>query len=151
MWATHLWNLFDFAADARNQGGEPGMNHKGLVTFDRQTRKDSFYLYKAWWTDRPFVHICGKRYAQRTGRTTKMKIYSNAKRVILYANGEKIAEKTGERVFVFKVKLCDTTVIRAVAGNCEDTAVFRQVSKPNPAYRLGKSAGGENWTKEERK
>ena len=151
MWATHLWNLFDFAADARNQGGEPGMNHKGLVTFDRQTRKDSFYLYKAWWTDRPFVHICGKRYAQRTGRTTKMKVYSNAKRVILYANGEKIAEKTGERVFVFKVKLCDTTVIRAVAGNCEDTAVFRQVSKPNPAYRLGKSAGGENWTKEERK
>ena len=45
----------DFAADARNQGGEPGMNHKGLVTFDRKTKKDSFFLYKAYWSDEPFV------------------------------------------------------------------------------------------------
>ena len=51
MWATHVWNMFDFAADARDQGGEPGMNHKGLVTFDRKTKKDSFYLYKAWWSE----------------------------------------------------------------------------------------------------
>ncbi|MCD8069200.1 MAG: glycoside hydrolase family 2 protein, partial [Lachnospiraceae bacterium] len=62
MWATHVWNMFDFAADARDQGGEPGMNHKGLVTFDRKTKKDSFYLYKAWWSEEPFVHLCSKRY-----------------------------------------------------------------------------------------
>ena len=55
LWATHLWNMFDFAADARDQGGEPGMNHKGIVTFDRKTKKDSFYIYKAWWSDEPFV------------------------------------------------------------------------------------------------
>ncbi len=149
LWATHLWNLFDFAADARNQGGEPGMNHKGLVTFDRQLRKDSFYLYKAWWTDAPFVHICGKRHQDRAEKTTKIKVYSNAGKVTLYADGIKIGEKTGNRVFVFQVKLGKTTTIKAVAENCEDTAIFHRVENPNPAYRLGKSAGGENWTKQE--
>ena len=59
LWATHVWNMFDFAADARDQGGEAGMNHKGLVTFDRKIKKDSFYLYKAYWSDEPFVHIAG--------------------------------------------------------------------------------------------
>ena len=147
LWATHVWNMFDFAADGRNQGGEPGMNHKGLVTFDRQTRKDSFYLYKAYWTKEPFVHICGKRFADRTGRTAKIKVYANAKQVTLYADGKKVAEQTGEQIFVFKVKLGQATQIKAVAENSEDTAVFRQVEKPNPVYRLGKSAGGENWTK----
>ena len=68
LWATHVWNMFDFAADARNQGGEPGMNHKGLVTFDRKTKKDSFYLYKAYWSGQPFIHLCGKRFEKRTGK-----------------------------------------------------------------------------------
>ena len=77
MWATHVWNMFDFAADARDQGGEPGMNHKGLVTFDRKTKKDSFYLYKAWWSDEAFVHICSKRFVERTGSTATVKVYSN--------------------------------------------------------------------------
>ena len=148
LWASHLWNLFDFAADARNQGGEPGMNHKGLVTFDRQVRKDSFYLYKAWWTDMPFVHICGKRFRDRTEKIAKIKVYSNAAKVALYADGVKVGEQTGERVFVFPVKLGQTTQIKAVAENCEDTAVFHRVDRPNPAYRLGKFAGGENWTKQ---
>ena len=61
MWSSHVWNMFDFAADARDQGGEPGMNHKGLVTFDRKIKKDAFYAYKAYWSKEPFVHICGKR------------------------------------------------------------------------------------------
>ena len=78
MWATHVWNMFDFAADARDQGGEPGMNHKGLVTFDRKIKKDSFYLYKAWWNDTDsFVHICGKRFADRAEAKTEIKVYSN--------------------------------------------------------------------------
>ncbi len=64
LWATHLWNMFDFAADARDQGGEPGMNHKGIVTFDRKTKKDSFYIYKAWWSDElsaPFQNVIFRR------------------------------------------------------------------------------------------
>ena len=151
MWATHLWNLFDFAADARNQGGEPGMNHKGLVTFDREVRKDSFYLYKAWWTDTPFVHICGKRYVNRTTKKATVKVYSNCNIVTLYADGKKVAEQKGKRVFTFRIKLGETTHIKATAENCTDEVVLHYVNKPDPTYRLGKSAGGENWTKEERK
>ena len=62
MWGYYYWNMFDFAADARNQGGEPGMNHKGMITFDRKLKKDVFYLYKAYWTDTPFAYIAGRRY-----------------------------------------------------------------------------------------
>ena len=103
MWATHVWNMFDFAADARDQGGEPGMNHKGLVTFDRKTKKDSFYLYKAWWSDEAFVHICSKRFVERTGSTATVKVYSNQSTVALYVNGNKVGEQTGEHVFTFKI------------------------------------------------
>ncbi len=149
LWATHLWNMFDFAADARNQGGEPGMNHKGLVTFDRQTKKDSFYLYKAWWTKEAFVHICGKRYVNREAKKTTLKVYSNCPAVTLYADGKKVAEKQGNRVFTFQVELGETTHIKAVGENCADEAVLHYVNKKDPAYRLGKSAGGENWTKQE--
>ena len=83
MWATHVWNMFDFAADARDQGGEPGMNHKGLVTFDRKTKKDSFYLYKAWWSDEAFVHICSKRFVERTGSTATVKVYSKDRKSVV--------------------------------------------------------------------
>ena len=147
MWATYVWNMFDFAADARNQGGEPGMNHKGLVTFDRATKKDSFYLYKAYWTDKPFVHICGKRYTDRTERITAVKVYSNCDTVTLYADGKEIATKKGNKVFSFQVPLGETTELKAVAGIYTDTAVLHFTPTPNPAYRLGKQAGGENWTK----
>ena len=146
MWATHLWNMFDFAADARNQGGEPGMNHKGLVTFDREIKKDSFYLYKAYWSTEPFVHICGRRYVDRTEKITKVKVYSNCDEVTLYANGEKIAEQKGKKVFNFKVAISPQTEIKAVAGDCTDTINICKVDKPNPDYKLKKDGGkGENW------
>ena len=128
--ASYLWNMFDFAADARDQGGEPGMNHKGLVTFDRKTRKDSFYLYKAWWSDENFVHICSKRFTDRTESEMEVKVYSNQKSVALYVNGEKAGEQTGEHVFSFRVPLTGEIEVRAVAGDCTDTASFRHVDTP---------------------
>lgn len=82
IWATHVWNMFDFGADARNEGGENGQNHKGLVTFDRKYKKDSFYAYKAWLSDEPFVHLCGKRYVDRVEDTTKVTVYSNLPEVV---------------------------------------------------------------------
>ena len=146
MWATHVWNMFDFAADARDQGGEPGMNHKGLVTFDRKTKKDSFYLYKAWWSDEPFVHICSKRYVDRNESTTNVKVYSNQKTVALYANGKKVAEQTGDKIFNFQVPLSGEVKLQAVAGKFKDNAVVRHVDAPNPAYILKKGDGkGKNW------
>ena len=146
LWSTHVWNMFDFAADARDQGGEPGMNHKGLVTFDRKTKKDSFYLYKAWWSEDPFVHICAKRFAERTRSEIEVKVYSNQKSVALFVNGEKLAEQTGEHVFTFKVKLNGETKVQAVAGDHIDEAVFTKVSTPNPGYKLTKSkTKSANW------
>lgn len=146
LWATHVWNMFDFAADARDQGGEPGMNHKGLVTFDRKTKKDSFYLYKAWWSKDPFVYIAGRRYADRTESTTTVTVYTNQPSVALYANGQKVGEQTGDKVFRFKLPLSGEVELKAVAGDCIDQTTIRKVDTPNPAYKLqkGKSQSA-NW------
>ncbi len=146
MWATHVWNMFDFAADARDQGGEPGMNHTGLVTFDRKTKKDSFYLYKSWWSAEPFVHICSKGYADRTEKVTTVKVYSNCGSVALYCNGKLLERQIADRVFTFKVPLEGEVELKAVSGTVSDTAVIRKVSKPNPAYKLRKTKKkSANW------
>ncbi|MCD8084796.1 MAG: glycoside hydrolase family 2 protein [Clostridiales bacterium] len=146
MWATHVWNMFDFAADARDQGGEPGMNHKGLVTFDRKTKKDSFYLYKAYWSDEPFVHICGKRQEDRVGGQTELKVYSNQPKVVLYVGDKQISEAQGDKIFRFTVPMDGDISVRVVAGACEDTAAFHKVDTPNPRYKLQAGDGnGGNW------
>ena len=141
MWATHLWNTFDFAADARNQGGEPGMNHKGIVTFDRKTKKDSFYLYKAWWSSEPFVYIAGRRFVDRPNAKSTITVYTNQPSVTLYINGKKAATQTGEKVFRFPITVSGEMKIEAVAGEHRDEISIRKVDKPNPAYKLGKDAG----------
>lgn len=146
LWATHVWNMFDFAADARDQGGEPGMNHKGLVTFDRKTKKDSFYLYKAWWSNEPFVHICSQRYMDRPESVTAVKVYSNQPKVALYANGKLVEEKSGDKIFEFKVPLEGTVKLEAKAGKLSDSCSIRRLDTPNPAYKLhGKSSNSANW------
>ena len=144
MWATYVWNMFDFAADARNQGGEPGMNHKGLVTFDRKIKKDSFYLYKAHWTETPFVHIAGKRYEYRTGKFTEVTVYSNQREVTLCNNGKPIATCKGEHVFKFVVPMHETNELEARAGECVDNAVIYKTKKAKPEYRL-KKGDSSNW------
>ena len=147
MWANHVWNMFDFAADARDQGGEPGMNHKGLVTFDRKTKKDSFYLYKAYWNPEPMVHIAGKRYARRPEKATTVKVYTNCESATLFANGQEVGTKSGSKVLTFKVKLDGDVQLKAVAGELTDEAVLSYAAKPDPAYKLSrKKAGGGNWT-----
>ena len=148
MWATHVWNMFDFAADARDQGGEPGMNHKGLITFDRKTKKDSFYLYKAYWSQDPFVHICSKRFRDRTETKVQVKVYSNQGEVTLSVNGKKVETKYGQHIFTFDVPLQDVAKIHVTSGACSDWAEFRHVAKPNPDYKLRETGDkGANWTK----
>ena len=115
LWSTYVWNMFDFATDARNQGGEPGMNHKGLVTFDRRIKKDSFYIYKAWWSEEPFVHLCGKRYEYRAEKVTNVTVYSNQNEVSLYNNGKLVETKTGTHAFHFQVTMkADGTVQKII-------------------------------------
>lgn len=146
LWSTHVWNLFDFAADARDQGGEPGMNHKGLITFDRKTKKDSFYLYKAWWSKEPFAHLCSKRYVDRSESETTVKVYSNQPKVALYVNGKLAGEQTGEHVFAFRIPLEGEVKLEVRAGECRDEALLRWVAQPNPDYQLRKTKSkSQNW------
>ncbi len=146
MWATHVWNMFDFGADARNEGGENGQNHKGLVTFDRKYKKDSFYAYKAWLSDEPFVHLCGKRYIDRVEDVTKVTVYSNLPEVELFANGESLGKKTAEdHFFYFDVPNNGETKLVAVAGEYKDESVIKKVQEFNEAYRLKEEGAVLNW------
>ena len=146
MWATHVWNIFDFAADGRDEGGKHGENQKGLVTIDRQTKKDAFYLYKAYWnkTD-PFVHVAGGRYVDRAEDITEVTVYSNQKTVTLSVDGRRFETQTGKHVFKFKVPISGEHSIHATAGDCHSAIWVRKVSQPNPEYRFRKTAPVINW------
>ncbi len=146
IWATHVWNMFDFGADARNEGGENGQNHKGLITFDRKYKKDSFYAYKAWLSDDPFVHICGKRYVDRVEDVTKVTVYSNLPEVELFANGVSLGKKeSAEHFFYFEVPNSGETNLSAVAGDCRDESFIRKVDTFNEDYRLKEKGAILNW------
>ena len=146
LWATHIWNIFDFAADGRDEGGKHGENQKGLVTFDRQTKKDAFYLYKAHWNKRePFVHIAGGRYVDRPEPVTEIKVYSNQTEVTLSVDGKPLETQTGKFVFRFQVPISGEHSIHASSGDCHSVILVRKVSEPNPEYRMVASAPVINW------
>ena len=155
LWATYVWNMFDFGANIRDEGGVKGRNNKGLVTYDRKIRKDAFYLYKAHWSDEKFVHIASKRFVERAEEAIRVKVYSNCREVTLYVNGQLFASQTGDgKVFVFdNVPLADGwNEVRAVAMDhlvpYTDTARWLKVDEPNPAYEAPVEDKGEqvaNW------
>ena len=146
MWATHVWNMFDFGADARNEGGENGQNHKGLVTFDRKYKKDSFYAYKAWLNPEPMIHLCGKRYVDRVEDVTKVTVYSNQPTVELFANGVSLGVKeAADHFFYFDVPNVGETHLVAVAGELKDEGYIRKVEKFNEDYRLKEKSAILNW------
>lgn len=87
LWGTFVWNMFDFAADHRAEGGAPGRNDKGLISYDRTIRKDAFYFYKAQWNPKPFVYITSRRYVDRPVGPTEVKVYSTGDDVELFVNG----------------------------------------------------------------
>ncbi len=113
LWGTYVWNMFEFAAAGRDEAGDPGKNHKGLVTFDRKQKKDAFYIYKAWWSAEKFVHLCGSRYHDRVEDTTEIKVYSNLEKIALYVDDKLFAEQEGQHVFRFQVPISGVHRIRA--------------------------------------
>lgn len=147
LWATHVWNMFDFAADARAEGGENGMNHKGLMTFDRKYKKDSFYAYQAWLSDKPMIHLCSKRYIDRVEDKTKVTVYSNCDEVELFANGISVGkQKKGKYpFFYFEVENKGETTLVAKAGDLEDSGTIRKVDEPNEAYIMKEEGSVINW------
>mgnify|MGYP002294760469 FL=1 len=146
LWATHVWNMFDFAADGRDEGGKHGVNQKGLVTMDRKLKKDAFYLYKAYWNkEDAFVHICGRRYVDRKEDTTEVKVYSNQTTVSLYVDGTLLETQEGNRIFRFAVPMTGEHEIVAKAGAEEDSIHIRKVEEANPDYVMGEIKDVINW------
>lgn len=150
IWSSHVWNMFDFGCAARDEGGVKGRNNKGLVTMDRKTKKDSYFIYKAYWNAEPMVHVCGSRYAQRAGETTQIRVYSNQPSVALYLNGELVQELSADKVFVFNVALKDGfNTVLAVAGDVKDGITLEKVEKEPSIYVLPevneRAEGVKNW------
>lgn len=155
LWATYVWNMFDFGANIRDEGGVQGRNNKGLITYDRKIRKDAFYMYKAHWSQEKFVHITSKRFVDRVEERIQIKVYSNCSSVTLYVNGaEHQTIASDEKIFIFEqVPLAEgINEIRAAAHedqvHYEDMAKFVKVNEPNPSYEAPVEDKGEevaNW------
>ena len=139
LWSTHVWNCFDFAADARNEGGVIGRNNKGLITYDRKMKKDAFYIYKAYWTTEPMVYVAGRRFADRAPEERNITVYTNCDEVTLVVNGVEVETKAAvDHAVVFEnVALNDgANTVTAKAGEVEDTITLNGVAEHNEAYTL---------------
>ena len=151
IWSSHVWNMFDFGCAARDEGGVAGRNNKGLVTMDRKTKKDSYYIYKAYWNPEPMVHLCGKRYAQRAGEEREIKVYTNQDSVTLYMNGEEVGTQAPvDHIAIFTVNMKDgENIFLAVAGEVKDTMTIEKVEVEPEIYVLPGQDEGEggaaNW------
>ncbi len=146
LWCSYVWNMFDFAADGRDEGGKRGQNQKGLVTIDRKTKKDAFYLYKAHWSKEPFIYIAGRRYINRNEKETNIKVYSNLNEVSLYINDSLFETKKGQYVFNFNVPLNGKIKVKAISSNLEDNMEINYVDKPDLNYVLNKEGSQvTNW------
>lgn len=151
LWSTFVWNMFDFGANIRDEGGVKGRNNKGLVTYDRKIKKDAFYLYQAYWSEKPVLHLTGKRYINREGDVTQFKVYTNEESVTLYLNDEKVMSKQAEdkKVVFENVKLVDGENKVKVVSNSgkSDTGFFEKVLEFDERYKAPESEGGlvSNW------
>lgn len=96
MWAKYIWVFADFQSAIRNEGGKPGINDKGLVTYDPKIKKDAFYFYKANWSTEPMIYITSRRFTKRPEASVQVKIYSNLRENTLYVNGKKIGKQKSD-------------------------------------------------------
>ncbi|MFR4304900.1 MAG: glycoside hydrolase family 2 TIM barrel-domain containing protein [Bacteroides thetaiotaomicron] len=96
MWAKYIWVFADFKSSIRNEGGKPGINDKGLVTYDRKIKKDAFYFYKANWSTEPMIYITSRRFTERPEANVQVKVYSNLRENTLYVNGKKIGKQKSD-------------------------------------------------------
>ncbi len=142
--------MFDFGSSFRREGGTKGRNNKGLVTFDRRIKKDSYYVYKSWLADDPFVHIDGRRFFARPGETATVRVHSNQPEVTLFVDGKKFKTVYGVHEFVFEnVPLsAEGTAITAAAGGREDTVTLRSTAELLPSFTypaFKKAQDARNW------
>ena len=96
IWGSYIWNMFDFGSHFRREGDAIGMNDKGMVSYDRKTKKDVFFFYKANWSPKPVIHLTNSRFKIRKRDKIKVKVYSNLSDVELFVNGKSLGTKRGE-------------------------------------------------------
>ena len=149
LWATHQWNCFDFAADARNEGGVQGRNNKGLITYDRKTKKDAFYIYKAWWNPEPMVWVSGGRFVNRAPEERNVIVYTNCDSVTLVVNGVDVETKAAvDHMITFEnVALNDgENTVTAYAGDVKANSItLCGVAEHDYSYDLPDGNQGVNW------
>lgn len=131
LWATWLWNSFDFATTVRKEGDAIDINTKGLVTYDRKVKKDAYYFYRANWSAAPTMHITGRRYVDRAYPVTDVRVYSNAATTTLSVNGRRIGTLGAcpQKVCVFPAVRLTSGTNRIVArGTVAGKAVTDEVA-----------------------
>lgn len=105
VWGSFVWNMFDFGAAHRTEGDRPGINDKGLVTFDRKVRKDAFYFYKANWNrEKPMLYLTGKRNTVRTQRLQTITAFTNLSGAELFVNGKSYGKTTPDSYAILEWK-----------------------------------------------
>lgn len=136
VWGTFIWNMFDFVSGIRNEGGVKLRNNKGLVTHDRKICKDSFYYYKAQWSEEPFVHIAQKRFQNRASEQISVKVYSNIREVTLKVHEKEYCRQSENGVFLFEdiPLFMGENEIEACAGSSVDRACFVRKEEPDQSY-----------------
>ena len=152
LYGSYVWNMFDFHSGLRKEGGQENINAKGLVTYDRNTRKDAFYYYKAKWSEEKFLHICSKRFVNRTKESIEIKVYTNLSDAVLYVDEKEFGSGTNDgngRIVFSDVPLHEgENQIKVVAQGLQDECVFVRVDSEDKSYRLpGNNAGQavKNW------
>ncbi len=93
LWSKLIWQFSDMQSSIRREGDTDGINDKGAVTYNREVKKDIFYFYKANWNPEPMLYLCSRRFTERTGAQTEIKVYSNLSEATLYLNGKKVGKQ----------------------------------------------------------
>lgn len=148
LWGNWIWNANDFATTVRREGDANDINTKGLVTYDRKTRKDAFYYYKANWNPAPTVHINGRRYVDRAYRVNDLRVYSNAPETTLTLNGRSLGSKRdcAFKVCVWpavKLDIGENVVVatgRFSSGEQQDRIVLQAAPRTDTEVRIDSGA-----------
>ena len=105
IWGSFVWVMFDFGVAKRWEGSQIGINDKGIISYDRQTKKDVFYFYQANWSHEPVLYIASQKLKVRQQDATELKVYSNAEEVELIVNGKALPSVSRNKVNVFYWKV----------------------------------------------
>ncbi len=153
LWGSFVWNLFDFSSARRNEGGVKYLNQKGLVTYDRQTKKDPFYYYKAIWSKEKFIHICSKRFEKRVDESIDIKVYTNLDSVKLINGKTELTQTNNSNgTIIFKdIKLVNgenTFVVESINNEngikFSDSVTFIKTTEADESYSLPDADTGAN-------